>query len=102
MAEDLENMNGNPEEDEEMELIELIDEDGETQTFELLAAFDLNDAHYLAVSEPIEDEDVESVEVFILKTVTDEEGNDSYVTVEEDESDVAFQHFLTLVEAEEE
>ena len=100
MAENLENMENGMEE-EENDLIELVDEEGETQVFELMGSFDLNGSHYLAVADPIEEEDPESVEIFILKTVPDEDGNDTYVSVEEEEADEAFNYFLTLVETEE-
>ncbi|MBQ9251648.1 MAG: DUF1292 domain-containing protein [Clostridia bacterium] len=100
MAEDFENLDENLE--EENDLIELIDEEGEPQTFELLGSFELNDNQYLAVADPIEEDDPESVEVFILKIVTDEDGNDSYVSVDNDEADEAFEYFLTLVDSEEE
>ena len=104
---DLPEMNADDELDEETEaeedeLIELVDEDGNADTFELLASFDLNGSHYLAVSSPIEEEDTESVEVFILKTEQDEDGNDIYTTPDEKETDAAFAHFMTLVDAEEE
>ena len=109
MAKDFENPEVNPEEEfdeeidgEEEDLIELVDEDGNTDTYELLASFDLNGNHYLAISEPIKDETVESVEVFILKTVKDADGNDVFETADEAESDEAFNYFLTLVDAEEE
>ena len=101
MAENLENLDNEMEEDDD--LIELVDEEGETQVFELLGSFDLNDNHYIAVADPIEEDDPESVEGFILKTVTDEDGNDTYVSVDENgEADEAFNYFLTLVESEEE
>ena len=106
MAEHPENRNGIPEDaaDEELEndLIELVDENGESQTFELMGSFELNGAQYLAVSEPIEEEDPDSVEIFILKTVPDEDGNDTYLSVDDEEADEAFNYFLTLVDAEEE
>ena len=82
-------------------LIELIDEDGESQTFELLGAFDMDGEHYLAVSEPTDETDIESMEVFILKTIEDEDGNDIYVTPEDDEADAAFEFFLNMVDAAE-
>jgi len=99
MAENLENLNPNPEEDDD--LIELVDEEGETTLFELLASFDFEGAHYLAVSEPTEEEDPESMQVIMLKTAQDEDGQDTYVTIDDDdESEAAFNYFLTLVEAE--
>lgn len=93
--EDLEEEN-----EEEQDLIELVDEEGETQVFELLGSFELDDAQYLAVADPDEEEDPESMEVFILKVVPDEDGNDTYVSVDDEEADKAFEYFLTLVDAE--
>ncbi len=92
----------NEEETEEVDedLIELVDEEGETQVFEVLGTFDMEDAHYLALAEPTEEEDAESTEVFILRTEQDEDGNDTYVSLEEDEMDKAFDYFLSLVDAE--
>ena len=88
--------------EEEDDLIELVDEDGETRVFELMGSFSMNGENYLAVSDPVEEEDPESIEIFILKIVTDEEGNDTYVPPEDKEADAAFEYFLTLVDAEEE
>ena len=111
MADDFKNLDEaweeNPEEleenlDEDDGLIELVDEEGETQVFELMGSFELDGQQYLAVADPTEEEDPESMEVFILKIVEDEDGNDTYVTVEDEEADKAFNHFLTLVDAEEE
>ena len=100
MMEKPENMDLNSEEADD--LIELVDEEGETQVFELLGSFELEGNNYLAVADPEEEEDAESVEVFILKILTDEEGNDTYISVDDEESDKAFNYFLTLVDAEEE
>ncbi len=86
---------------EEPETIELIDEDGNSQLFELLGSFDLDGKHYLAVSEPSEEEEPESMDVFFLRTVKDENGNDIYISAEDEESKAAFDYFLTLVDAEE-
>ena len=100
MADNLENLDEELDDNLEDDLIELVDEDGETTTFELLGTFDLNEVHYLAVSEPIGEEDPESVEVLILKTVQDEDGNDTYVPAEDEESEAAFNYFLSIVDAE--
>ncbi len=88
--------------DENNDLIELVDESGETTLFELLGSFPFNDSHYLAVTPPTGEDDPESMEVFILKVIQDADGNDTYVTPDDAESDAAFNHFLTLVDAEEE
>ena len=102
MSMESENRNEQMENPEEMEsdLIELVDEEGETQVFEVLGTFDMDGAHYLALAEPTEEEDAESTEVFILRTEQDEQGNDTYVSLEEDEMDKAFDYFLSLVDAE--
>ena len=98
MAENSERMDHGMDEDD-TELIELVDEDGNTETFELLGTFDFQEAHYLAVSEPLED-DAESVAVIFLKTVSDEAGNDTYLSVDGDEADQVYDYFLTLVETD--
>ena len=95
--------------DEEMEeeieefeddIIELVDENGETTQFELLGSFDMKGQHYLALSEPSEEEDPDSMEVFILKVVPDEDGNDTYRAVEDQEADEAFEAFLKIVDGQ--
>jgi len=101
MAEDFEKMDENLD-GEENDLIELVDENGEPQVFELMGSFELDGSHYLAVADPIEEDDPESVEIFILKVEQDENGDDTYVTVEDKEADAAINYFLTLVDAEEE
>lgn len=98
MNEHFENMEMNSEEEDD--LIELVDEEGETQVFELLGTFEFKGNQYISVSDPTEENDAESIEVFILKIVQDENGNDTYVSVENEEADEAFNHFLTLVDAE--
>ena len=87
----------------EDELIELVDEDGETKTYEWLATFTMNDAQYIAVADATEEEDPESIEVLFLRIEQDEDGNDVYVSVnDEKEADDAFAAFMDLVDEEEE
>ena len=59
MMEKPENMDLNTEEADD--LIELVDEEGETQVFELLGSFELEGNNYLAVADPEEEEDAEAV-----------------------------------------
>ena len=98
-----EEMNGLTPEEEEDELIELVDEDGNTQTFEWLASFPVGENQYIAVAEPMEDgEEPEEIQVLFLRIEEDEDGNDVYIPVEDDaEADAAFAGFLDLVDAEE-
>ena len=100
MDEELRPMDG---ENEDNGLIELVDEDGNSETFELLASFDMDGKPYLAVADTEEEEeDPESVEVLFLRIEEDEDGNDVYVPVDDDaEADAAFASFMELVDAEE-
>ncbi len=99
MKEDLENLEGM--DDEEFDgMIELTDEEGNTEQFELLASFTVDDDQYLAVSDPIdEEEEPESVDVFFLRVEKDENGEDMYVSVDNDEADRVYEEFLKVVDA---
>ena len=99
MNEDLENLEG-LENDEFDGLIELTDEDGNTEQYELLASFPVGDDQYLAVTEPMEEEEPESVEVFFLKVEEDDDGNEVYVSVDDDKVDAIYEEFLKVVEAQ--
>lgn len=99
MNEDLENLEG-LENDEFDGLIELTDEDGNTEQYELLASFPVGDDQYLAVAEPMEEEEPESVEVFFLKVEEDDDGNEVYVSVDDDKVDAIYEEFLKVVEAQ--
>ena len=99
MNEDLENLEG-LENDELDGLIELTDEDGNTEQYELLASFPVGDDQYLAVAEPMEEEEPESVEVFFLKVEEDDDGNEVYVSVDDDKVDAVYEEFLKVVEAQ--
>ena len=99
---DEENMELDPEEEMD-EIIELVDEEGNTETFELLASFVMDDVNYLALTPEAMDESDEEVEVVIMRTETDGEGNDTYIPVtDEQEADAAFARFMELIETEEE
>ena len=64
----------NPEGNEEDDLVELIDENGESTVFEHLATIEYEGESYLALCDPESDE--EDLEVFILKIAQDENGED--------------------------
>ena len=92
-------------EEENDDLIELVDEDGNSLVFEHLATFEYKGETYLALCEP-EDEEAEEeggeLEVFFLKIETDENGEDVYNTPDDDVADEIFDEFLKLVEDTEE
>lgn len=97
---DLENRNDNSSENPELEdnLIELIDEDGQSSTYELLDSFIMDGNEYIAVADP-EDES-EDLEVYILKVDQDENGEDIYTVPDDEESDKAFDYFMEHFEDE--
>lgn len=98
-----EEMNGLTPEEEEDELIELVDEDGNAQTFEWLASFPVGENQYIAVAEPVEEgEEPEEIQVLFLRIEEDEEGNDVYIPVNEDaEADAAYEAFIAAINDEE-
>lgn len=68
--------------EEEVSILELTDEDGNEVEFELVDSVDYEGEEYLILL-PMEDEDPE---VVILKVVTDGKGNESYVTVDTEDT----------------
>ncbi|MBR0320343.1 MAG: DUF1292 domain-containing protein [Clostridia bacterium] len=86
-------------------IIELTDENGETTQFEYLATIEHEDKLYVALmllegaaDEASEDEG----EVLILEIAKDENGEDVYVSVEDDAvSEQVFNKFLAMMDEEE-
>lgn len=68
--------------EEEVSVLELTDEDGNEVEFELVDSVDYEGDEYLILL-PMDEEDPE---VVILKVVTDGKGNESYVTVDTEET----------------
>lgn len=87
--------------DERDDVVVLMDENGDEIEFEHLDTIEMNDAEYvvlLPISED-EDEDTEVDEVVILKIEHNEDGEDSFITVEdEDELDAVFEEFKLRME----
>ena len=71
-----------PDFNEEDDLIELVDENGETTVFEHLATLEYEGESYLALCDPESEED--DLEVFILKIEQDENGEDVYNVPDDD------------------
>lgn len=67
---------------EEAEIFTLTDEEGNESQFELIGQRDLDGITYLALV-PIDNNDDE--EYVILKVEPDEDGNDSLVTIDDDD-----------------
>ena len=92
-----ENMNlNNAENEEEDDLVELVDENGETTVFEHLATLEYEGESYLALCDPESEE--EDLEVFILKIEQDEDGNDVYNVPDDDVADAVFAKLVEMTE----
>ena len=78
--------------EEEDDLVELVDENGETTVFEHLATLEYEGESYLALCDP------ESEEVFILKIEQDEDGNDVYNVPDDDVADAVFAKLVEMTE----
>ena len=73
----------------EGDLIEMVDESGETIPFVFIHAMEFRDGIYLALTEQEEDD-----QVFFLKMEQDENGGDIYTAPDEDIEDALFEQFL--------
>jgi len=66
-------------------IVELIDEKGETVEFEYLMSLDYEDEEYILLRPLNNDDESEFDEVVILKVEQDENGDDVYVSIEDEE-----------------
>ena len=89
--------NPNPDADEENDLVELVDENGETTVFEHLATLGYEGESYLALSDPESDEE-DDLEVFILKIEQNENGEDVYTVPDDAVADAVFARLIEMTE----
>ena len=82
---------------EEGDIIEMLDDDGNTVPFIFVDAVEFEGDVYLALAEPEEDD-----AVFFLKIEQDEDGNDVYTAPDEALEDALFQKFTELRSSNEE
>ena len=88
--------------EERDDLVVLVDENGEEVEFEHLDTIELNGSEYVVLF-PYEQEDDGSgmEEVVILKIERNEDGDDSFLTIEDDdELDAVFEQFKIRMEEE--
>ena len=87
----------NPEEEpyalSEGDIIEMLDDNGETIQFTFVDALEYEGNTYLALTEPEEDD-----AVFFLRIDQDEDGSDVYTAPEEELEDKLFEEFLRMRE----
>jgi len=93
--------------EQQMELVELVDEEGNPTQFQHLMTLEHKDQKYVLLcdaDEDIEGEDGETESaVYILRIAQDEAGEDCYVTVEDEELlDEVFEKFMELAGQEDE
>ncbi len=87
--------------EEDLDTVDLINEDGEIETYEHLATFPFRDGVFWAVTEAGQDPDSEEIDVLLLEVKQDENGEDVLVTPDEAIYDEAFEEFLRIAEEEE-
>ncbi len=92
--------------DEQNNIVELVDEEGNTLSFEYLMTIDYGENEYvvLAPMEPSREsqEDLDGDEVVILRVEQDENDDDIYVSIEdEEELDDVFDAFSQIIAQEE-
>ena len=88
------------ENNENMEIIELIDENGEAVQFRLLAGIEYEGAQFLAVTDDLSDDDEGECNVFIM--LVNGEGDDATYEMVEDEAvqQAVFTKFLQILDEE--
>ncbi len=89
--------------EERDDIVVLIDEDGEEVEFEHIDTIEMHDNEYVVLAPLDEDQenDQEEEEVIILKVEHNENGEDSFVTIEDDdELDEVFNEFQSRMEEE--
>ncbi len=96
--------NQEPEDEEVPDIVELTDEDGNTTNFEYITTIDHEGALYIAMM-PIEDEenaDDEDGYVVFMKIEQDEQGEDYYVSIDDDGLvDILFEKLTQMLDEEE-
>lgn len=98
---DMEKLDG-VDEEQEGGVVELIDEDGQSVRFEHLMTLEHEGDLYVMLTALEATPDTDADEVFILKIDKDEQGEDCYVTVEdEDTLQAVFDKFVAISEADE-
>ncbi len=90
-------------EDERDDIVVLVDENGEEVEFEHIDTIEMNDNEYVVLAPYVEEEteETDEEEIIILKVDHNENGEDSFVSVEdEDELDAVFEEFQARMEEE--
>ena len=82
-------------------IVELVDEDGKNVRFEFLMMLEHEGGNYLLLTPAEEIDGVDEDEVVILKVDTDENGEDVYVSIDDEKlMETLFEKYLAMVESE--
>ena len=92
----MDDLRNSPDFNEEDDLVELVDENGETTVFAHLATLEYEGESYLALCDPESEED--NLEVFILKIEQDENGEDVYNVPDDEVADAVFEKLVEMTE----
>lgn len=86
--------------DERDDIVILVDEDGEEVEFEHVDTIEMKGNEYVVLATlDAEDDDNDEEEVIILKIEHGEDGEDSFITIEDDdELDEVFEEFQSRLE----
>ena len=93
-----------PDSEDRDDVIEMIDEDGESTLFEHLATLEHQGETFLVLTPSVDadaDED-EDLDIVIMQVRQDEQGQDIYVRPEEPLEDQVFEKFLSMMDELEE
>ena len=97
---DIEKLDG-VEDEQEGGIVELIDEDGQSVRFEHLMTLEHEGELYVMLTALEATPDTDEDEVFILKIDKDEQGEDCYVTIDdEDTLQAVFDKFVAISETD--
>ena len=84
-------------------IVELVDDEGNSVVFEHLMTLEHNGGVYICLAPAEEVEDIEEDELVIMRIKQDKDGNDFYTTIEsEKELQEVFEKYLEIAEADEE
>lgn len=91
--------------EEKDDIVVLVDENGEEVEFEHIDTIEMNDNEYVVLApyseEETEEQEQDEEEIVILKVEHNEDGEDSFVTIEdEEELDTVFEEFQARMEEE--
>ncbi len=88
---------------DEENVVILTDEDGKDIRFLHIMTFDFEESFFVALTPEEDMEDIENGEVLLMEILEDEDGNDSYVPIEnEDRLDQVWEEFERLYYEDEE